>query len=121
MPDCRSFTNVFEQKGFPNPDIEGYEGEHSMESIEKEIHRFFEQYANVKSMKLRKGDDKKFKGSAFIEFEVPEKVQEVCAMTLTFDNSPLDLMPKYVILHSFGNYLFLMHNLGVPILKFCLI
>lgn len=36
-------------------------------------------------------------GSAFVEFEVSDKVEEVCAQRLTFDNNNiLEIMPKYV-------------------------
>lgn len=44
-----------------------------------DIEKFFEEFAPVKQVRLRRSDDKKFKGSVFVEFAVLEDAQNFLA------------------------------------------
>jgi hypothetical protein len=45
-------------------------------------------------VRLRRQKDKKFKGSAFVEFESEEKAKEVAGLKLKFGDADLVIFPK---------------------------
>jgi lupus La protein len=73
-PKPEQKTNQFQRsvyaKGF------GEESDDTQEAIEK----FFEQFGEVKQVRLRRTDDKKFKGSVFVEFADLEDAQKFVAL-----------------------------------------
>ncbi|CAG8471832.1 11261_t:CDS:2 [Paraglomus occultum] len=61
----------------------------------KEITTFFEKYGKVKSVKLRKDENGKFKGSVFVEFQTTDEARKVSAMQLSYQDQPLTMMLKF--------------------------
>ncbi|CAG8609767.1 8950_t:CDS:2 [Paraglomus brasilianum] len=61
----------------------------------KEITAFFEKYGKVKSVKLRKDENGKFKGSVFVEFQTTDEARKACAMQLSYEDQPLAMMLKF--------------------------
>ncbi|CDH48362.1 hypothetical protein RO3G_16990 [Lichtheimia corymbifera JMRC:FSU:9682] len=72
-------------KGFPESlDESGYTA----------LSDFFKEQGRVLTLKMRKDDDKKFKGSVFVEFDSPDTVKQVLEKKLEYKGQPLTMMLK---------------------------
>lgn len=65
-------------------------------TLQYDIEKFFEPYGPVLSVRLRRDDEKKFKGSVFVEFESPEVMEKFMAVEPKpkFEDKELLIMTK---------------------------
>ncbi|KAI7863708.1 hypothetical protein BDF14DRAFT_1841353 [Spinellus fusiger] len=64
------------------------------ETSKEDIRAYFTTFGRVVTVKLRLNEEKKFKGSVFIEFETPEVAASVAKENLTFADQELNAMLK---------------------------
>ncbi|KAI8096390.1 uncharacterized protein BX664DRAFT_323894 [Halteromyces radiatus] len=64
------------------------------EPVKKDLVTFFEPFGRVIHIKLRREDDKSFKGSIFVEFETNEMAHDILDKELVYKEEPLMIMNK---------------------------
>lgn len=58
------------------------------------VRDFFSKYGEVLSVRLRRGENRKFKGSVFVEFATEDLAKEVAQKDLSFNDQKLTLMTR---------------------------
>ncbi|TPX46157.1 hypothetical protein SeLEV6574_g03384 [Synchytrium endobioticum] len=78
------FHRTLFAKGFPQDLI----------NPQDEVEAFFSAFGRLEKVKLRRREDKQFKGSVFVEFNRPEDAYNVRQMQLLFNNQPIVILTK---------------------------
>jgi len=58
------------------------------------VRDFFSKHGEVLSVRLRRGANRKFKGSVFVEFATEELAKEVAQKDLSFNDQKLTLLTR---------------------------